>query len=457
MKKRATLLIFCLLTCLIGCDSGVETTVSQLTPPAPTPTNTAVKPTVTQSSATPTTIPPSQTPRATATFSPTATPNFTCPQPGVHAILEKPVDFLEFLENLVAYLNTGGTIEQLPERLEALDIGYEIFPVDMNSDGIMEVVLNVTVPSEESIPSDRGTSVLQCRGGSYQLAFNVWWGYYHYFDYTFADDVNNDGNMDVIIAGGFAGSACDLEPTVLIWSSGKIIDASPDYRELELGCSHQDIISTEDIDGDGTKELILSGWTVGHLDYAPPRTITQTFALQNSTYRLQTTELGPPEYLVHVLDDAQRALDSGDWTLASQLYEDAAQNQSLSTVSSYNIAPPQMAEELGIEPDHPTEYQQAFALFRLTALHTVLGNTAEADWALAQLQERFSEGVPGFELTSLALLLVDSLQQGRTPKFSCEIVMREIEKSYPELSSHYYWGTNIAWYREETICPFIAP
>ncbi|MAT99898.1 MAG: hypothetical protein CL608_22380 [Anaerolineaceae bacterium] len=419
------------------------------------PTDTAVPPTATQIPATLTAIPPSRTPTATATPSPTATPNFTCPQPGGNAILQKPLDFAEFSENLVTYLNAGGNIEQLSELLESMEIENEIFPVDMNNDSVLEFVLNVIVPPEESIPGDRGTAVLQCRDSSYEVMFDIWWGYYHYFDYTFSDDVNNDGNMDVIIMGGFAGSACALEPTILILSAGEILDVSPNL-ELSFGCSDQNRITLSDVDNDGIKEFVISGPTIEYTESPPPRIITKTFALQNSTYGLQATELGSPEVLVHVLDDAQRALDSGDWTLAIQFYEDVAQNQALPAVYSYNIAPPQMAEEWGVEPDHPQEYQKAFALFRLAALQTVLGNTAETDWALVQLQERFPEGTPGSELTSLALRLVDSLQQGNSPESSCEIVLQEIGRSYPQLAAHYYWGGNIAWYRNETICPFAA-
>lgn len=462
MKKSAALLMFCLLIGLMGCNAGAETAVSQLPTATPVPMDTAVSPTLpptaTPLPATPTPIPPTQTPTVTVTASPTATPNFSCPQPGGDATLEKPMDFREFSENLVAYLNQVGTIEQLPEQLDALDIEYEIFPVDMNNDNVLELVLNVTVPSEEASPyGDHGTAVLQCRSSSYEVIFNTWWGYYHFFDHTFADDVDNDGNQDVIIVGGFAGSACDLEPTVLIWSEAAIFDASPDHQELELGCSHEDMVLTEDMDSDGAKELIISGWTVGHLDYAPLRTITQTFTLQHKVYILHTTELGPPQYLVHLLDDAQRALDSGDLVLAAQLYEDVAQNQVLPTVSSYDIAPFHMAEELGVEPDHPQEYQQAFALFRLAALQTALGNTAEADWALVQLQERFLQDTPGAEFVSLTLLLVNSLQQGTTPESACEAVFQEIEQTYSQLAAHYYWGANIAWYQNETICPFTEP
>ena len=461
MKKSVALLIFCLLLSLMGCNAAAETAVSQLPTATPVMMDTAVPPTLTPTAtplpATPTPIPPTQTPTVTVTASPTATPNFSCPQPGGNATLERPLDFLIFKENLIAYLNQVGVVEQLPEQLDALDIQHEIFPVDMNGDGVLEFVLNVIVPSEEALPGDRGTAILQCRNGNYEMIFDIWWGYYHYFDYTFSDDVDNDGNQDVIIVGGFAGSACDLEPTVLICSEDAIFDASPDHQELELGCSHEDMVLTEDIDSDGAKELIVSGWTVGHLDYAPPRTITQTFTLRHKVYILQTTQLGPPQYLVHLIDDAQRALDSGDLVLAAQFYEDVAQNQVLPTVSSYNIAPFHMAEELGVEPDHPQEYQQAFALFRLAALQTALGNTAEADWALAQLQERFLQGRPGAEFVSLTLLLVNSLQQGTTSESACKAVFQEIEQTYPQLAAHYYWGANIAWYRNETICPFTEP
>ncbi|MCA9916928.1 MAG: hypothetical protein KC445_03205 [Anaerolineales bacterium] len=425
--------------------------------------DTAVPPTLTPSAtplpATPTPIPPTQTPTATATPSPTATPDFSCPQPGGNATLETSLDFPEFSEKLVAYLNQVGTIEQLPEQLEALNIEYDIFPVDMNDDDALEFVLNVAIPpeGEMAFPGDRGTAILQCRNGSYEVIFDIWSGIYRFFRYTFSDDVDNDGNQDVIIVGGFAGSACDLEPKVFIWSESEIVDASPDHRELALGCSHEDMVLTEDIDGDGAKELIISGWTVGHLDYAPPRTITQTFTLQNGTYHLQTTEFGPPEYLVHLLDDAQRVLDSSDLVMAAQLYETIAEEQSLPTVFSDYIGPPQAATERGIEPDYPQEYQQAFALFRLAALQTVLGNTTEADWALTQLKERFPQGTPGAEFISLTLLLVNSLQQGDTPESACEAVAQEIEQTYPKLGAHYYWGWNIAWYQNETICPFTEP
>lgn len=462
MKKSVVLLIFCLLIGLMGCNAGAETAVSQLPSPTPVMMDTAVPPTLTPTAtplpATSTPIPPTLTPTVTATPSPTATPNFNCPQPGGNPILEKSVDFSEFSEKLVGYLNAGGNIEQLPELLDSMDISNEVFLVDMNNDTVLELVLNVAVPiPEESYLYDYGTTLLQCRNGSFEKIYYSWLGNYSFFRYTFSDDVDNDGNQDVIIVGGVGGSACNLVPAVLIWSGDSIIDASPDYRELELGCSQEDIVLTEDIDGDGVKELIVSGWTVGHLSYAPPRTITQTFSLQAKTYQLQITEYGPPELLVYTINDAQQALDSDDMALAVLLYEDIAQNQTTQTIPSYNLPLPQQVENYETEVDRAKGYQQAFALFRLAGLQTVLGNTEEVEWALAQLQAQFPEGSPGFEFNALALLLVDSLQQGRTPKFSCEIVTREIEKSYPDLSFHFYWGLNIAAYWTETICPFSEP
>lgn len=460
MKKSARLFIVCLLVCLMGCNSAEETAVSQLPTPTIVPTDTAVPPTLTPSAtplpATPTPIPPTQTPTATATPSPTATPDFSCPQPGNSATLEKPMALAEFSENLVTYLNKVGTIEQLPAQLTALDIQHEIFLVDMNGDGITEVVLNTSIPFEELFPRDHITSVLQCRDDSYQIIFEAFWGYWHYFDYTFSDDVNNDGNMDVIVLGGFAGSACALGPTILLLQDNAILDVSPNL-ESSFSCSDQNRVMLNDTDNDGIKEFIVSGPTLEHTEFPPPRIITQTYGLQNNTYSLQTLELGPPESLVHLLDDAQKALDYNEWDLAVELYKDVAQNQLLGAFYSYNITPFQLAKELGVEPDHPREYQQAFALFRLAALQTVLGNTAEADWALDQLYERYPLDTPGAEFISLTLLLVNSLQEGNTPESACEAVAQEIEQTYPELGAHYYWGWNIAWYENETICPFTEP
>src|SRR5690606_35924 len=138
----------------------------------------------------------------------------------------KSVDFSEFSEKLVGYLNAGGNIEQLPELLDSMDISNEVFPVDMNNDTVLELVLNVAVPiPEESYLYDYGTILLQCRNGSFEKIYYRELGNYSFFRSTFSDDVDHDDNQDVIIVGGLAGSASHLVPAVLIWSEDSIIDA----------------------------------------------------------------------------------------------------------------------------------------------------------------------------------------------------------------------------------------
>lgn len=346
----------------------------------------------------------------------------------------------------------------LANLVASLEINGDILTVDLNGDGILEIVLNLAVAANMNEPRDHATWVLQCRVGQYHVIHAIHWGWWHFYDYTFFDDINGDGNSEVLIIGGFAGSACGLEPTVLGWENGKIVDYSPDYMELELGCSPEDHVKLEDLDNDGFKELIVSGYTMGHNDMAPERGITQTFALQDSSYKLQTTDFAPAEFRIHVLDDAQRAFDEGNLILAAQLYEQAASDDTLGNVYSKNYAPLQMAEEMGwTERDYPGEYQRAFAFFRLAALQALSGDEVGVSSTLTQLQQTFPEGTPGREFVVLTPILATSLLQGTAPELACAQVFAYIEANFPDLESHYYWGGNIAWYQNETICPFTAP
>lgn len=415
-------------------------------PPAPTATQTLPPPTVTPTA----TSSPSNTP--------SPTPDFTCPQPDTPAPFAQPANIAELQGQILTYLNTGGQVGDLANLVASLDIDGDMVTVDMNGDDAFELVANLSVVSEESWPyKEHATWVFQCRLGQYDVIYSVLWGWYHFYDSTILDDLNSDGSFEAIIIDGFAGSACNLEPKVLGWRNGGIFDYSPDRSELRLGCSSKTRIVLEDLDSDGNKELIIAGWTVAHLGYAPSRGITLTFSLQNQTYKLLNTEFAPAQYRIELLDDAQRALNAGELQMAEQLYAQAATDDTLGNASSYLFPPPQIAEERGLEPDTPSEYQRAFAFFRLAALQALSGDEVGVSSTVAQLQQIFPEGTPGHEFVVLTPILTTSLLQGRTPSLACGQVLTHIRANFPDLEAHYYWGGNIAWYRNETICPFTAP
>lgn len=134
MKKSAILLVMCLMTWLLGCDSGEETAVSQLTPPVPMPTDTAVSltPTSTETQL-PTT--PETPPIATSTVhlesslaaaTPTSTP--------------KPNELIDWAnENLITFKTDG--IYQIAldtgdsEIIVSRDEGWQLFSASLSYDG----------------------------------------------------------------------------------------------------------------------------------------------------------------------------------------------------------------------------------------------------------------------------------------------------------------------------------
>lgn len=412
-------------------------------PPAPTATQTLPPPTVTPTA----TSSPSNTP--------SPTPDFTCPQPDTPAPFAQPANIAELQEQILTYLNAGGQVGDLANLVASLDIDGDILTVDMNDDDILEIVLNLAVAANANEPRDHATWILQCRLRQYHVIHTIHWGWWHFYAHTFFDDVDGDGNSEVIIVGGFAGSACDLEPRVLGWRNGQVVDYSPDHLELRLGCSLEDWVIVEDLNNDGIKELIVVGETVTHIAYPPARGITQTFSLQDQSYKLIATEFAPAKFRIHVLDDAQRAFDEGDLSLAVQLYDRAATDNLLWDYSSKNYL--QVAQERDLETDFSGEYQRAFAFFRLAALQALSGDEVGVSNTLAQLQQIFPEGAPGSEFVVLTPILTTSLLQGSVPELACEQVHTYIQENFPDLEAHYDWGFDIVWYQNETICPFTAP
>ncbi len=427
-------------TKVAAADTSTPTLTST---PTPSPTRTlTLTPTAT------TTPFPTATPRPIPTSTPTATPNFNCPEPGTVAPFSQPQNIPELREALLLYLNAGGQWDDLMSLLENWRFEHEIVPINMNGDDVWETVVHVNVAN--NYENDIATWVFHCRDNQYQAIFQIWWGMYRFHRYSFVDDLNNDGNFEIVMIGGFAGSACDLEPTLLGWEGNVVVDYSP--LEIDLGCSLEDRVTLEDLDGDGVKELIVAGVTVLHMEMAPLRGITQTFALQEQVYTLISTVYGPSNLRIHILDDAQRAFDAQNFILAIELYDRVAHDDTLTDVSSYNFPDRFFPDDPSLPHDSPNEYQRAFALFRLASIYQVVGDVAGVEMTLAELDNTFSEGTVGGEFTVLAHLLIDQLNNNESPVLACSVVTSFIEENYPDLDRHFWWGVGIATYDAETFC-----
>ena len=313
-----------LLGFVVACDSAKDTAVSQPTEIAIVVTETEVAtetPTTTPTNLPTATATATLLPSPTATLIPTETPTLTptpaptCPEPGTAVSFSAPITTIGLQNSILEYLNAGGQWEDLFALLDEMEIKHDWIEADMNGDGLMETAVYTVLFDEENPVPDHAWWIFQCTSNQYRVAYSLRgsWAFHSHF---IADDLNNDGGAEVIAVNGFAGSACDLEPNVWSLQENKIVDYSPSYKELELGCAADQQVILDDLDGDNIKELILVGDTVAHLDYAFPRGITQTFTLEGTGYKLLSTDFSPPTLRTQVLDDAQKALNNGDLSLA---------------------------------------------------------------------------------------------------------------------------------------------
>ncbi|MBE2225132.1 MAG: hypothetical protein IAF02_26580 [Anaerolineae bacterium] len=246
--------------------------------PKPEPTLTATS-TVTAT----TTAVPTQT----STPSPTATPDPSCPEPGSAAPFAYPADMTKLQASILAYLNAGGQWQDLMALFDELEIEHDWIQADMNGDGVEETAVYAKKYLAEDFIPDHAWWIFQCGSNQYHTILDVedHWAFHGYF---IADDLNNDHREEIIAISGFAGTACAFGPKVWSLQGEEIVDLSPKYGELELGCSLDGKVILQDIDSDNLKEMTLIGDTVAHLDNAPQRYITQTFTLENTGYKLIT-------------------------------------------------------------------------------------------------------------------------------------------------------------------------
>lgn len=376
---------------------------------------------------------------------PTSTPDYSCSQSGTAVCFILPDSIVDLESNILNFVNSNGTWDEVVTLLTSLHATVEMAEVDFNGDGINEIVITVFITISEA--TDEGaTWVFQYSANQYHQIFATGWGMFNFDVHTnFITDLNADGLPELFIDAVWQGSSCLQIILVLTWHSGEVQDYLED-NYLGVSCGAQ--TTAIDLDQDGIQEIIVTGTTSIHSDNSPPRGVVLTFKLTEGTYLLISTEYLPSEYSVHILDDAQRALDIQDFASAIHSYNHVAHDPTLIFISSYSFRP------LGDLQDHPSEYQRAFALFRLSILQYIIGESENSAATMAELDATFPEGSIGHEFTVLAHLYMEKRAAGLLGVQACQEVTNYIETNYPDLELHIGdWGSNIAWYLNDTICP----
>ena len=235
-------------------------------------------------------------------------------------------------------------------------------------------------------------------------------------------------------------------------------------------------VSTSDLDGNGTLELILSGSppleTTSAYDGLPWRTKTHIYSWNGDLFLLNRVVFSPPVYRFQAVQDGDRASLYGDYEQAQEFYQQAISNELLEWWSkerlSYEI------RSLSIQPDEPplptpipdlAEYPNlaAYAHFRILLLHILQGKIAEAENEFNILNESFQPGFPGYAYVELVNVFWSEYQKSANIENACARAIEYTELHPVEVLSSlgngesagvYYFGFQSLVYEPEDICPF---
>jgi hypothetical protein len=342
---------------------------------------------------------PTVTPAATETPEPTPTP---VPLPS------RPDNPLGGALAVSEYLHQGeADIENcLPELVRAWNLapveGERCLHTDMDGDGRDEFVFLITLPPDEE-------------GGSVHA--DLW-----FFDderaerrfYHSGRGIANQAlvNLEILEVRDFTGS--DTPEIVATWgpcigdrcTTHLLIASHHGGMLTNLAPSSLAVEAVEEITIDDENRIHLrAGLFESPGAASAPRSTTTVLSWAGSQFRA-VERLNPPEFLIHLVDDADRAFADGDYATARQLFEQASVNEDLRD----------WKQESGAGSDRPE--LQAYALLRASFAAQRMGDNPGARELLEWASSQFSGTMHG----GAANVYLVSLDQGRSPITACASV-----------------------------------
>jgi len=372
---------------------------------------------------------------ATATASPASTP---IPSPATVAPPERPGRFELYAPTIVSYLNaTRGDQDALRALLEGWDVlehATDLLRIDVDDDGVGELLLVIINPSPElGINAEGDLLVLDLRQDEYEVAYSA---AENAEDAVLTDpalievgDFNHDGATEI----AYSSTSCGAHTcftSVYIVSSG-----TSTYKDLTGGgieMAYADP-SFEDWDNDGVLELIMHGGMIGSVGAGPQRERTEVYEWDGAKYALSETVYDYSSYLYFKVLDANQALLRGEYDRAASLYREAIDNPSL---------------DVWMEESERAELT-AFSRYRLSLTYLLIGEDALAEAANEELQSAQPDNI----YSQVSGVLWQTYQQEGDLQAACQEVndFAELHPEAVEVLADY--GYSNPSFTAQDVCP----
>ncbi len=394
-----------------------------------------------ESTATATEPPPTPTsPPPSPTTSPTPTLVDPVCVPAQDAGALEATAFEAYSQAILSYLNAGATVAELDRALYAAGVAGQPVPVisaDFDGDGKLDVAVSIFDPQSQTFPPAGRLLLYRCVDGEYALQYSEssaeFEGTPHLW---YVQDLNADVLAEVVVSYPLCGAhTCFERVEILGWDGTEFVD--------RLSGISNDLptpdVAIRDPDGDGIFELAVTGSGFGSVGAGPPRSVTRVWAWDRAAGQWAPAGdvLGPSQFRVHVLHDADAAARRGDYEEALLLYGRVITDGTL---------------DEWVQPELEQANLGAYARFKSVVMYSLLGQPDFAETVFQEMQRAYPPDIPPHAFTEMAEWFLEAFQTGGEAA-ACEAARGYADANEEDILAPLYFGYGNPTYEPEDICP----
>ena len=313
------------------------------------------------------------------------------------------VEFAEFPQAILDFLNAGGSIAALDEALYQAHVANQpvaVGAIDLTGDGKQDVAVSVYNPASTLVPPGGELLLFVCQEGVYRML-------HHQASaegsgapgIRYLQDLNGDGIAELVVGSPTCGaSTCFEEVQILGWTGAG-------FEDLLVGSTIEipsPVINLLDPQGDGVYDLEISGGGYGSVGAGPQRSKSTVWPYNPSAARWQDPQerLDSSNYRIHVLQDADQAAREHHFEQALPGYGRVVDDTGLID---------------WVEPELEKPSLAAYALFKIALTHLLLNQADLAQTTFDRLFADYPPGAVGYPYAELARKFQEAYPAGGIP------------------------------------------
>lgn len=394
MKKIWTLWILIALLVLTSCSTPPEATPANSATPTTAVSSADDVPPPTPDDGQPMVEEPQPAPTATPIPRPTSSAS-VCVAPSEHDALALTT-YSEYPQIIMDYLNSGASPEELAVELIVNNLSPNsndapVWSEDLTGDGVRDLV--VTVLDVEN-PPQGAMLIYTCVGSQYVLSHSPVISPQDFYapKLLYVLDMNNDGIREVLYSlTSCRGNTCYEDIQILSWSLGVFM---PRLEGSTLDLPAPDAQLT-DFNKDGIYNLEVVGKIISDVAAGPQRDTINVWAYDDASgnWKLIEQNLASSPFRIHMVHDAEDAMDRGEYLIASLLFVQVISDENLLDWS---------------DPDEEYATLAAYAYYKQVVANIYLGDRGAAQAIYEEMNEEYGSSAQYAYVEMADAFLTDS-------------------------------------------------